>query len=359
MRRILYFSRFYTPHDYRFINSFGEHGDEVYVIHLEGREKPLEKRPLPHLAKLVEWAGGKGEFRYRNFFGLLKDLKQQIQLIQPQVILAGPIQTSAFLVAATGFPKLVSMSWGYDLFLDARRNLMMRQLTRYTLQRSQAMLGDCETIRNLAVSFGMPVEKIVTFPWGVDLQHFKPSSQPLQKPGRFVFLSTRNWEAIYGVEIIAKAFGRIANQYSDVYLIMLGNGSQSALLKQIFSRAGVLDRVSFPGQIDYSELPNYYQLADVYISASHSDGSSVSMLEAMACGKPVIVSDLAGNREWVTLGSHGWLFPDGDENALADAMRQAYLERDRLREMGLTARYLVEERADWVKNFPKIYQVID
>jgi len=328
-------------------------------MHLEGRDKPLEKRPLPRSVKLVSWAGGKGEFHYGQTPVFVKDLKKQIRLIQPDVVLAGPIQTCAFLVAAAGFPKLVSMSWGYDLFLDAGRNLFTKELTRFTLRHSKAMLGDCETIRNLAVSYGMPAEKIVTFPWGVDLQHFRQNNQVTAKHDRFVFLSTRNWEPIYGVEIIAYAFSQIARERRDVELIMLGDGSQSNVLKRIFSQAGVLEQVSFPGQIEYSELPYYYQSATIYLSASHSDGSSVSMLEAMACGKPVIVSDLPGNREWVSDGKQGWLFPDGDVNALAETMQRAYRERERLEEMGKAARSLVEERADWGRNFPKIYQVID
>ncbi|MGB9521615.1 MAG: glycosyltransferase family 4 protein [Anaerolineales bacterium] len=359
MRRILYFSRLYTPHDYRFLSAFANNGDEVFVIHLERRDKPLEKRPLPYSVKLISWAGGKGKFHYGQTPVLVKDLKKQIHHIQPDVVLAGPIQTCAFLVAAAGFPKLVSMSWGYDLFLDAGRNWFAKWLTRYTLRHSKAMLGDCETIRNLAVSYGMPEEKIVTFPWGVDLQHFRQNNQPKKKQDRFVFLSTRNWEPIYGVELIARAFSQIAKENSDVELMMLGNGSQSNILRQIFSQAGVLEQVSFPGQIEYLELPTYYQSANIYLSASHSDGSSVSMLEAMACGKPVIVSDLPGNREWVVDGKQGWIFPDGDVNALAETMQRAYHERERLEEMGKAARRLVEERADWARNFPKIYQAID
>jgi hypothetical protein len=64
------------------------------------------------------------------------------------------------------------MSWGYDLLHDARINPFYRWATRYTLRHSSAMVGDCKTIRQLAVSYGMPDERIVTFPWGVDIQHF-------------------------------------------------------------------------------------------------------------------------------------------------------------------------------------------
>ena len=62
-----------------------------------------------------------------------------------------------------------------------------------------------------------------------------------------------------------------------------------------------------------------YRAADLYLSASHSDGSSVSLMEALGCGLPVLVSDIPGNREWVTDGEQGWLFPDGDDAAAVAA----------------------------------------
>ena len=150
----------------------------------------------------------------------------------------------------------------------------------------------------------MPDERIVTFPWGIDLDHFirlPPSDSPQIRVSRpFVILSTRGWEPIYGVDIIAHAFVIAAQQCPELQLVMLGNGSLAAVLRRIFRQGNVEEQVVFPGQVKYADLPRYYQMADLYVSASHSDGSSISLLEAMACGKPVLVSDIPGNREWVS-----------------------------------------------------------
>ena len=77
----------------------------------------------------------------------------------------------------------------------------------------------------------------------------------------------------------------------------------------------------------------------------------------MACGRPALFSDIPGNQEWITPGKNGWTFPDGDVNALADAIVGAVKERERLPDMGRAARQLTEERADWQKNFPQLLQV--
>jgi glycosyltransferase involved in cell wall biosynthesis len=180
----------------------------------------------------------------------------------------------------------------------------------------------------------------------------------------FTLLSTRSWEPIYGVETIAHAFALVARRRPELRLVMLGNGSQSGLLRQVFSTSGLLTepgpegspRVLLPGQAAYADLPSFYRSADLYLAATHSDGTSISLLEAMACGCPALVSDIPGNREWLTPGENGWLFPPGNPAVLAEAILQAVEQRDRLPEMGRSARRLAEVRADWTQNFPWLFE---
>ncbi|HEX9090631.1 MAG TPA: glycosyltransferase family 4 protein [Anaerolineales bacterium] len=354
MARILYFSRDYTPHDHRFLAALAKTGHRIYYLRLEAASNMIEDRPLPAEIEPVQWAGGNHPPTLRDGLGLLSDLRRVIREVKPDLIHAGPIQRSAFLAALTGFRPLVSMSWGYDLLHDARKNPLWTWSTRYTLRHSAAMVGDCDTIRRLAISYGMLGEHIVTFPWGVDIHHFsvktfKPANLPT-----FSLLSTRGFEPIYGIDVIARAFVIAARQQPNLHLTMIGDGSQMASIRQIFLVGAVYDRVHFVGQVSYDELPQYYRDADVYLSASHSDGSSISLLEAFACGTPAIVSDIPGNQEWVTLGENGWLFPDGDAEALADAILVAYAQRQNLPSMGRNSRLLAEQRADWEKNFPQL-----
>lgn len=356
--KILYFSRDYTVHDHRFLSALARTPHEIYYLRLESGQAAQEERPFPEGIQTVSWAGGEGRARWRDAGRLLVGLGQVIAEVQPDLVHAGPLQRSALLVALTGFRPLVSMSWGYDLIFDARRNAAWRWATRYTLKHSAVMVGDCAAIRKLAASYGMPDERIITFPWGIDLDHYRPAARQ-QTSNEFTILSTRGWEPIYGVDIIARAFVLAARQLPELRLVMLGSGSQEALLRQIFSEAGMLDKVQFPGLVGYSDLPSYYQSADLYVSASHSDGTSISLLESLACGTPALVSDIPGNREWVEPGVQGWWFPDGNVQALAQAVLQAAAARERLSEMGSAARSLAEQRADWNKNFPHLLEAYE
>jgi glycosyltransferase involved in cell wall biosynthesis len=222
------------------------------------------------------------------------------------------------------------------------------------------MVGDCEAVRRKAVTFNFPEEQVVTFPWGVDLEHFSPGEDKELRAragweDAFVVLHTRSWEPIYGVDVFAKAFATAAKARPELRLFLLGNGSLAGEIREIFMHGGVMDRVHFSGQVKYGDLPNYYRAADLYVSASHSDGSSVSLMEALACGLPALVSEIPGNREWVKPGQQGWLFRDGDVEALAEGIVQTFDQRDTLADIGQNSRKLAEERANWPENVKNLF----
>jgi glycosyltransferase involved in cell wall biosynthesis len=141
--------------------------------------------------------------------------------------------------------------------------------------------------------------------------------------------------------------------------MLLGGGSQGAALRRILHNGGVLERVHFGGQIPQSDLPRWYHMADLFISPSHVDGSSVSLMEALACGLPCLVSDIPANKEWVTDGENGWLFRDGDADDLAEKILRITAERESLAKIGRAARATAEQKADWQKNAAKLLQAYD
>lgn len=359
--KVLYFTRDYTPHDHRFLAALAASGNQIYSLRLERRGLQREDRPLPKGVEQITWRGGFQPAQFSDFPALLADLRKVIRRVQPDVIHAGPVQSAAFLASLTGFKPLVTMSWGSDLLVDADK---MKQLTRFTLKRTTVLAGDCMAVQNKAAEFGFPAERVVLFPWGVDLAQFKPGNgaphrAELGWEDAFTLLCLRSWEPLYGVDVVVRAFARAAQQVPDLRMFLLGGGSQAPQLRKILMDAGVIERVVFGGQVGYNNLLKYYRASDLYISASHSDGSSVSLMESLACGLPALVSDIPGNKEWITPGQEGWLFKDGDDAALADGILEAVRMREKLGPMRSAACALAEERADWSKNFPKLLEAYD
>jgi len=370
--RILYFTRSYTPHDHRFLNTLSQTGHQVFYLPLEEAGSTMEDRPLPPGIEQIPWHGAGTRFRWRDSLRLAASLRPILRRIKPDLIHAGPLQNAAFVAALSGFQPLVSMSWGSDLLIDADRSIWMRIATRYTLKHTRILLGDCRAVRDKAVQqFAFPPEQVVLFPWGIDLEQFspRPAHDPSPRlPGRrdadirrrlgwedaFVLLSLRSWEPIYGVDVILRAFTHAVRQIPELRLLLLGDGSLAPKIRSYITQEGLSDYISIEGRVSYPNLPSYYHAADLYLSASHSDGSSVSLMEALGCGVPCAVSDIPGNCEWIEPGVQGWLFPDGDDPALAEAILCAWQERHQLETMRRAARALAEERADWRKNFPKL-----
>jgi glycosyltransferase involved in cell wall biosynthesis len=152
------------------------------------------------------------------------------------------------------------------------------------------------------------------------------------------------------VDVLARAFVKVAQQNEQVDMILLAGGSQGARIRQILGAGGVMDRVTFGGQISQTELPRWYHMADLYISPSHVDGSSVSLMEALACGLPCLVSDIPANREWIFENENGWLFRDGDVDHLVQKINAAISQREELSGIGQAGRRTAENRADWRRN---------
>ncbi len=354
--RILYFSKDYSTHDHRFLSALAQSEHEVAYLRLERSARQVEDRPLPPEIRQLHWAGGRGVFSWVDVPRLVHDLRRVIRETQPDLIHAGPVQTCAFLVALSGFRPLLTMSWGFDLMQDAERNAWWRWVTRYTLRRSTFFVSDAQVTRDRATARGMDPRCTAVFPWGVDLAHFKPRTARRSHTPPFVLFCNRSWEPRYGVDVLARAFVEVARQRQDVSLLLLGGGSQAQAIRQILAGGQVLERVQFPGQVSQTELPRWYGMGDLYISPSHVDGSSVSLMEALACALPPLVSDIPANREWVVDGVNGWLFPDGDVRALADRILRILDGRTQLPAIGQAARKTAEEKADWSRNFGVLLQ---
>lgn len=354
--RLLYFTEADSPHDRRFLRALAGTSHQVYALRQKERQ-PKTSRGIIEL----DWP--KGQPDWRSWDGWKSGCDQfsaLCEIIKLDLIHAGPIQGPALLTALSGFRPLVTMSWGSDILVRAKRSSWMRFATKYVLDNTTVFLGDCQTVVDEAKAYGFSEKDIVQFPWGVDLARFSPDNG--RKPGRnlrnslgwdknFVILCNRNWYPIYGVDILAESFVQSLSENNALRLLLVGDGPQSDQIQSILKP--VVDKVHYLGRVDAGDLPGIYCAADLFISPSHSDGSSVSLLEAMACGRPVLVSDIPSNKEWVTPGETGDLFIDGIPQSLKEKILEMAQDPG-LEQYGSRARALAEERANWDENFQKL-----
>lgn len=354
--RVLYFTEKDSPHDRRFLKALAGTAHQVYALRQQACQPETP-------AGVTELAWPEGPPDWSNWAGWQRGKAQFIRLaaeVQPDLVHAGPVQGPALLAALAGFHPLVTMSWGSDLLLRAGRSPWMCWATQYALDRTDIFLGDCQTVAEEAAGYGFSPERMALFPWGVDLHHFSPENgrnagKALRKSlgweARFVVLCNRTWAPLYGVDVLAEGFRQSAQDNPNLRLLLAGDGPQAEQIHEIL--APVRDKVHFSGRLGWEALPGLYAAADLFVSPSHSDGTSVSLLEALACGRPALVSDIPSNREWVTPGGVGDLFWDGNPASLARGLLSLAAVPD-LTGYKLRARLLAEERADWKHNFQKL-----
>ena len=343
--RILYFSDGYTPHDHRYLRAMCSQGIEVFYLRVTAGHR-TEDRSLPEGVRAVGDLDGSP-----SIWQSALRVRSLLSSIQPDLVHAGPIYRPAFLVAINLYRPLVAMSWGSDLLIDCSRGVR-RLLARFTLARSRFLICDSDIVKETARRLGAKGDRIVQFPYGVDLDLFDHSNQKTTPPVPLwsnykILISTRNLEPLYDVDVLIRAFIQVAEDQHDLRLLVLGDGTQREVLESVVREAGMTDRAIFLGRIPNNEVPVYLQMADLFVTTSTSDGSSISLLEAMASGLPVVASDIQANREWVIGGRNGWLFPSGDSSLLAEVIREAVSDPDRLNRYGSASRAVAEASADW------------
>jgi len=366
--KILYFTRDYTTHDRYFLLKMAESRHKIFFLRLEDDGITYEKRPLPEGVIPIEWRGGKQSLKKpEDWLRLMPDFCSVIDNVKPDLVHAGPVQSCGFMTALAGFHPFLLMSWGSDILVDAFRNDFWRWITKYTIDRSDYFYCDCQAVKDKIKDItNYKDENILQHSWGVDLDEFGhgPDKTNLKErllwKDKIVVLSTRTWEPLYGVDILLKAFQQAYSNNDKLRLILIGDGSQAEKVQKFIRENNLQEIVYLPGRLAHEQIPDVFRACDIYISCSYSDGSSISLLEAMTTGLPVVVTDCESNREWIMHGENGWLVPQGDFNQFAEFLLSASeittADRERIK---ISNRKISESLADRERNFVRLNDLYD
>ena len=364
--RLLYFSDNSGNHNRRFLADLARSENEIWFLDLSHKHPP--ERWLP---QGVRWVQPRRMCRRSSdpsvVEAFLPEFRALLKEIQPDVVHAGPVPSCGYLTTLAGFHPMLLMLWGSDLLRDADRNAEWMRATEIALRGADGFFCDCETVRHFAQRIAyLPDSQIVQFPWGIKAGQFSPVGPlPLAEhcfpdPGGVTFLCTRSWEPVYGIDVLLEAFRRAHERNGDLRLVLLGGGSEGNRIQDFISGHGLGKVVLMPGSIAAAEVPKWFRAAGVYVSCAKSDGTSVSLLEAMATGLPVVVTDNPSNREWVVEGENGWLAAEDSAAEFAEKLlRAASLRPEERRGIAEQNQRIVAERADWDKNFPRLLDMYE
>ena len=199
-----------------------------------------------------------------------------------------------------------------------------RKMILWAARHAAGVITVCQTLKDAIVALGIPPERIVVLRNGVDLNLFQPVEREAERArfnlSRHTLLSAGNLVPVKGHDLIIRALPALP----DIDLLIAGEGPDKAMLTTLAAELGVADRVRLIGAMPQAELRRYYGAVDALVLASSREGWANVLLEAMACGTPVIASNVGGTPEVVATPEAGVLMKARTPEAIATSVNALF-----------------------------------
>ena len=260
-------------------------------------------------------------------------------------VVAAPLTEPISKIPSSISIPLIGISLAYDITDSSNPDLLKKNI-----QKCDFIICDCEYVRKrICNEYDFPMERTVVIPFGCDLETYNwNGARDFQKPK---FLVTRNWTKLHSNVLILEALHILNNAGVDFTCIFLGEGPELESARNLIQNSPLKSVIEFRGNKSSIEMAQLMQQSNIYISASSSDGSSVSLMEAMVNGLVCLVSDFPSNSEWINDKESGFLFSNGSSESLAEALfgivRRSPAELNIVAKKG---QEIAARKADWNKN---------
>lgn len=300
----------------------------------------------------------KCHLRYRPLCFLINANKTRkiVQRLKPDLIHGFDLVAPGIWTYLAGFHPYIVSSWGTDIiriddFIPIQRFLMKRSLKQADLVICQA-----QALRERAQELGVKIKNFEIVHFGIDMNIFKPSPKINRNKEKIIY-SPRSLDPIYNPDILVKAFAILARKNDKIKLALLANYSDKKYLdwvRGIIREEKIEDKVFFWPKTTVRGIVSYYHQAEIVMSISSADGCSIPMLEAMACQKKIVVSNLPYIKEW-NLKNNLWVAGIRNINETAKAIDLALrYSPQKTEKIGEFNRQLVKDRAEIQANFDKL-----
>lgn len=280
----------------------------------------------------------------------------------------------AILCKAYKLPLVITMQ-GSDMFV-AKQNPFFKWMTTWTLKHTQMITSVTPTFLPELAALGVPEAKRCLIPNGVDPEAFP--SIPLNEREYVRLreeLSISEGDAILfalgrivlkkGFDVLIQALPLVKQQFSNVTLIIGGDGTDLHRLKIMTKEFNVSESVRFTGTISREDVPAYFQFCDIFTLPAvfdpkgNVDGCPNVILEAMACGKAVVSSNISGIPIIVKNGETGILVEEKNDTQLAEALVALLTDKVKREQLGRTGRERILNELTWdkvIEQFKDVYQ---
>jgi len=251
------------------------------------------------------------------------------------------------LLQASNIRK-IGISWTSDIVeFQNTESLNLRNIF-------ELLVVDCDFSSRKWQKLGVSENRIFKMPYGIDYNN----TYNYDKKNRNSIISTRSWQTNYNQEILLEAILQIKSFDRTNQFHFAGEGPTLEFLKDKFKLLQNQNRIDYLGHIPNGQIIDLISKYLLYVSTSLTDGLSVSMLEAMVAGTPVLVSDIEPNLEFIEHGKNGLLFKNNSSEDLARIIHDVFANEYDLGLISRNALDLIRENANWQENMEKLKNLI-
>lgn len=328
-----------SVHTRKWAQYFAEKDYEVHLI--SRRDTRFQYHPHVTLHVLAP-VGGKIGIPV-----LASRVRKLVKHINPTILHSHYATSYGLLGRLCHFHPFFISAWGSDIF-EFPRTPIHKALLRYILKGADVL---CSTSHAMAQEMLKYNDRpAVITPFGVDTEQFSPKVPILSGPEITIGV-TKTLEPIYGIEYLIRAFAMLTKEVPQALkLKVIGDGYLRSSLEQLCQELGVAAQVEFLGRIEHVQLQDYLNQMDIICLPSLQESFGVAAIEACACGRPVVASNVGGLPEIVLDGHNGYLVPPKDPAALKERLKDLIVSPSTMQRMGKAGRELVIEKYQWNKN---------
>lgn len=341
--RICFLSAGTFAHVGPYLDWFHRAGHEVHFVALS---------PSPPRAVPVH-AFGRGTGKWEYPLTMLR-ARHVIKKLNPDVVHAHYATSGGLASLVCGRRPVVVTAHGTDLTAGAR-SPVWRPLLRAIFGSADCVNTVSDDLKEMAVELGIPQDKIEVLTPGVDLARFHPGSRPRLGPVRI--LCARRLEPTYDPLTVVRGLRALKSKGVEFRMTFAGAGPLRADTEALMGNLGLAAETEFVGEVPHSAMPVLLREHDVYLSASLWDGTSLSLLEAMATGLFPVVSRIKANEAWLEDGVSGVLHAPGDAEGLAAGVLRCVREPALAWAAAAANRARVAARADRAANMARLEEL--
>lgn len=338
--RICFIGNAQSVHMQRWATYFSEHGHKVSIVSPKYAEvKNANLHVIPYSLRRMPIA----------FWGV----RREIRKLKPDILCSHQANVFGLYGVLSGPKPVAIFAYGSDVLVIPELSPFLQWMVKYVVNHADLMICESQTVKSRLLEFGAAESRILMVPMGIDPQIFRSAKMSV-KDSPFTIISARAHKSLYNINVILEAFSLVKKKRPDVRLLVAGTGPKSQELKDSTKKLELQKSVQFTGQISYRQMANLYQQSTIMISIPSSDSTSMTLLEAMACGVFPIVSNIPANKEWVNNEINGLLVTHNDPVDLSKAILEA-LANEKMREQAMEKNLeIIKKRAVWEDNMRKV-----